>query len=50
MVPEGLEWQSAEAILDMVAGVGFNVIRMFVRFFYFLPSVRRHKGFDRTRR
>ena len=27
MVPEGLEWQSAEDILSRVAGVGFNFIR-----------------------
>lgn len=28
MVPEGLEWKSAEEILDDVVGVGFNFIRM----------------------
>lgn len=28
MVPEGLEWVSAEEILDNVANVGFNFIRM----------------------
>ncbi|KAH8591735.1 beta-1,6-galactanase [Bisporella sp. PMI_857] len=28
MVPEGLEWTSAEQILDDVASVGFNYIRM----------------------
>ncbi|KAK0713690.1 glycoside hydrolase superfamily [Lasiosphaeria miniovina] len=28
MVPEGLEWASADDILDMVASVGWNVIRM----------------------
>ncbi|KAI1381133.1 glycoside hydrolase family 5 protein [Hypoxylon crocopeplum] len=28
MIPEGLEWKSAEAILDDVVGVGFNFIRM----------------------
>ncbi|KAI1382794.1 glycoside hydrolase family 5 protein [Hypoxylon trugodes] len=28
MIPEGLEWKSAEDILDDVAGVGFNFIRM----------------------
>lgn len=28
MVPEGLEWASAEAILDNVASIGFNFIRM----------------------
>lgn len=28
MVPEGLEWASAEQILDNVASVGFNFIRM----------------------
>lgn len=28
MVPEGLEWASVEDILDNVAGVGFNFIRM----------------------
>lgn len=28
MVPEGLEWASAEEILDNVASVGFNFIRM----------------------
>lgn len=30
MVPEGLEWASAEDILDNVASVGFNFIRMLV--------------------
>lgn len=29
MVPEGLEWASAEEILDSVASVGFNFIRMY---------------------
>lgn len=28
MIPEGLEWASAEEILDNVASVGFNFIRM----------------------
>jgi len=28
MVPEGLEWVSVEEILDNVASVGFNFIRM----------------------
>ncbi|KAH7396419.1 glycoside hydrolase superfamily [Pyrenochaeta sp. MPI-SDFR-AT-0127] len=28
MIPEGLEWASAEEILDDIAGVGFNYIRM----------------------
>lgn len=28
MIPEGLEWVSAEEILDKVASVGFNFIRM----------------------
>lgn len=28
MVPEGLEWISAEEILDNVASVGFNFVRM----------------------
>lgn len=28
MIPEGLEWASAEQILDEVASVGFNFIRM----------------------
>ncbi|KAI0004801.1 glycoside hydrolase family 5 protein [Xylariaceae sp. FL0662B] len=28
MIPEGLEWKSAEAILDDIASVGFNFIRM----------------------
>ncbi|KAF2798690.1 glycoside hydrolase family 5 protein [Melanomma pulvis-pyrius CBS 109.77] len=28
MVPEGLEWASAEEILDEIASVGFNYIRM----------------------
>lgn len=28
MVPEGLEWASAEDILEDVASVGFNFIRM----------------------
>lgn len=28
MVPEGLEWVSAEEILDNVASIGFNFIRM----------------------
>lgn len=29
MVPEGLEWASAEEILDDIASVGFNYIRMY---------------------
>lgn len=28
MIPEGLEWASADQILDDVASVGFNFIRM----------------------
>ncbi|KAI0171742.1 glycoside hydrolase family 5 protein [Hypoxylon sp. FL1284] len=28
MIPEGLEWKSAEDILNDVAGIGFNFIRM----------------------
>lgn len=28
MIPEGLEWASAEQIVDDVASVGFNFIRM----------------------
>ncbi|KAI0131555.1 glycoside hydrolase family 5 protein [Daldinia grandis] len=28
MIPEGLEWKSAEAILDDVVSVGFNFLRM----------------------
>ncbi|KAI8933734.1 hypothetical protein NX059_009450 [Plenodomus lindquistii] len=28
MIPEGLEWASAEEILDDIAGVGYNYIRM----------------------
>jgi endoglucanase len=28
MIPEGLEWKSAEEILDDIASVGFNSIRM----------------------
>jgi hypothetical protein len=28
MVPEGLEWASAEGILDDIKSVGFNFIRM----------------------
>ncbi len=28
MIPEGLEWKSAADILDDVASVGFNYIRM----------------------
>lgn len=28
MIPEGLEWASAEQIIDNVASVGFNFIRM----------------------
>ncbi|KAF2182071.1 glycoside hydrolase family 5 protein [Zopfia rhizophila CBS 207.26] len=28
MIPEGLEWASAEEILDDIAGIGFNYIRM----------------------
>lgn len=30
MIPEGLEWASAEEILDDIASVGFNYIRMCV--------------------
>lgn len=33
MVPEGLEWASAEEILDMVGSVGFNFVRMYVLLF-----------------
>jgi hypothetical protein len=29
MIPEGLEWASAEEILDDIASVGFNYIRMY---------------------
>lgn len=28
MIPEGLEWASAEEILDTIAGVGYNYVRM----------------------
>lgn len=28
MIPEGLEWKSVDDILDDVASVGFNFIRM----------------------
>lgn len=35
MIPEGLEWQSAEDILDSVAGVGFN----FIRFTYAIEQI-----------
>lgn len=28
MVPEGLEWESVENILDRVKSVGFNFIRL----------------------
>lgn len=31
MIPEGLEWASAEEILDDIKGVGFNYIRMYVK-------------------
>ena len=31
MIPEGLEWASAAQILDDIAGVGFNYIRMCVK-------------------
>lgn len=31
MIPEGLEWKSAADILDDVASVGFNFVRMYVR-------------------
>lgn len=31
MIPEGLEWASAEEILDDIASVGWNHIRMYVR-------------------
>lgn len=30
MIPEGLELASAEDILESVAGVGFNFVRMYV--------------------
>lgn len=30
MIPEGLEWASAEEILDDIASVGWNYIRMYV--------------------
>lgn len=30
MVPEGLEWQSVEDIIDRIASVGFNWIRLCV--------------------
>jgi hypothetical protein len=32
MIPEGLEWASAEEILDDIASVGWNYIRMYVLF------------------
>lgn len=28
MVPEGLEWQSVEEIVDRIASVGFNFVRL----------------------
>lgn len=30
MIPEGLEWASADEILNDIAGVGYNYIRMYV--------------------
>lgn len=30
MIPEGLEWASAEEILDDIKSVGWNYIRMYV--------------------
>lgn len=30
MIPEGLEWASVEEILDDIASVGWNYIRMYV--------------------
>lgn len=30
MIPEGLEWQSVDEILDDIKGVGWNYIRMYV--------------------
>lgn len=45
MIPEGLEWQSAEQILDRVASVGFN----FIRFTYAIEMVDQvylHNGAD----
>lgn len=30
MIPEGLEWASADEILDDIASVGWNYIRMYV--------------------
>lgn len=29
MIPEGLEWASADEILDDIASVGWNYIRMY---------------------
>lgn len=29
MIPEGLEWASAEEILDDIASIGWNYIRMY---------------------
>jgi len=28
MIPEGLEWQSVEDIVDRIASVGFNFVRL----------------------
>jgi hypothetical protein len=28
MVPEGLEWQSVEEIVDRIASIGFNFVRL----------------------
>jgi endoglucanase len=30
MVPEGLEWQSVEEIVDRIASIGFNFVRLYV--------------------
>jgi endoglucanase len=32
MIPEGLEWASADEILSDIAGIGFNYIRMCVSY------------------
>jgi endoglucanase len=28
MVPEGLEWQSVDEIVDRIASIGFNFVRL----------------------
>jgi hypothetical protein len=30
MVPEGLEWQSVDEIVDRIASIGFNFVRLYV--------------------